>query len=267
MYKNFCKYQSLGNDFIIFDLLDQHAIENPKPDFIGKICNRNFGIGADGVLLISQNKSGILEAQIYNADGSKAEVCFNGLRCVAHYLYTHKDFKNKFHILMGKRSVATSITEVAGEILISNEVGAGEYMGKCEVAITERVFDGHIVEIGNPHFIIEQEVSTEWLDRYGKEISEHKVFPNQTNVEFLWPGERSNEYNMLVYERGCGQTLACSSGAAAVTSFLWEKKIITPGQETVLSMRGGVVISLIDEDGVVTLRATARATFKGKILL
>jgi diaminopimelate epimerase len=263
--KAFWKYQSLGNDFIVFDFLDKKEQVDLSALFLQKLCDRHFGIGADGILFITNSEKQTPELHIYNADGSKAEVCFNGLRCVALHLHEKHDFGEQFDLLMGGRSISTSIKKENETILITNNVGRGRYIEEKRIEIAGRVFRGHVVQMSNPHFIIEEKISKEWLDQHGKEIETHTAFPNKTNVEFLWEQESSGGFHMLVHERGCGQTLACSSGVAAVATFLMHQKKISRDEAIIISMRGGdVIVSVYGEDDIV-LSAGAKKVFEGEL--
>jgi diaminopimelate epimerase len=262
----FYKCQSLGNNFILFDWLDFAANKTNKilqnrqfPKLIENLCDRNFGIGADGVLIILPNAKNI-EALIFNADGSNGGKCLNGLRCVANYLHEKRNTPKTLSILMGKEKIAT-------EVLKNSEIKIALSPAKKidKLSIKKPRLDGYTVDVGNPHFIIWQEIDWEWLAKYGLQISTHEKFPKQTNVEFVWQGQKIGKrqsYNILVFERGCGITMACGTGAAAVMNLLLKLGKINADEEIVLNMLGGEIISSINNRQVIQ-RAKAEIVYKG----
>ena len=231
------------------------------------------------------------EMLIFNADGTQAESCLNGLRCVTHYLVTHHNFPENFSIKLGKRTIECDVErdkkralalrnepmELASvsngspfDLLITNNVGSIEYHGEKTVSISAELinsFEGHIVSVGNPHFIIFEQTSLDWLTKYGMFLESHELFPNKSNIEFVWeePVKTgvAQRYNVLVYERGCGITQACSSGAAAIAGTLFYLKKITPNQKIELIMLGGSVICWVDDNEQVFLQAGAQPVFSG----
>lgn len=276
--KNFIKYQSLGNDFVIFDWYKRPSVfmHNELHDaswkkFVSRICDRHYGVGADGVLIVtSSTPAGMPEMLIFNADGSQAETCLNGIRCVAHYLYTAHHFPDRFDIKVGSRVAECSVLPLTVHCTahdIVTRVGSVTCAGERTIDLSEGSFSGLVASVGNPHFIIFQKTTLEWLTKNGKQIETHPSFAQGTNVEFVWACEdksiHEKRFNVLVYERGCGITLACSSGAAAITGVLLDRGLIIKNQKVTLSMPGGNVQAFVDVDGSVVLQATAQVVFKG----
>ena len=266
--QNFLKYQSLGNDFILFDFLNQNKMDvlhilkqNSWNEFVQKNCNRHFGIGADGILVLLESETKDLpEVFIFNADGSRAEICLNGLRCVAHYLYKHYKYPNEFFVKMGGKLIECQIKKLEDEIEIVTKVPAPNYLCKKKINVLGQEFEGHVVDVGNPHFIIFQKTSIDWLTQNGHLIESHQEFVNKTNVEFVW--QEDDLFNVLVYERGCGITLACSSGATAIAFLLKYLKMIS-NKEVILKMPGGKVSCFIQDDFNILLQAKASLVFQG----
>jgi diaminopimelate epimerase len=264
----FYKYQSLGNDFVLLDFLaksqkeTESFIADPNwPEQVKKMCDRHFGIGADGVLLVLAQ-----QVLIFNADGTQAEKCFNGLRCVAHYLYTKKDYPEKINIVMGKKAYAISIQADAKNLDITLNIEDAVYNGKKELTITKQKLTGHMVDVGNPHFVIEAQTTMEWLKANGKEIEQHQYFPNRANIEFVWQDQvKQNTYNLFVYERGCGITLACGTGAAAVVKVLLQTNKIEKNQQIIIHMSGGKLMTWIDGFGIIWQKGTAAWVFAGHL--
>ena len=204
-------YESLGNKFILFDQ-PNHKI---TPQIAKELCKKH---SIDGVLIVHRGTPPSIT--MFNADGSDGQLCLNGARCVAHYLHTKHNFPNQFDLLMGNKTIATTIE---GD-LITQKIPLGASLGAKKITCDAGEFCGHVVDVGNPHFIIFQKQNLDWLTKNGHLIESHTSFPNKTNVEFVWPTGPS-AYTALIYERGCGVTQACSSGAAAITQLLHEKKL------------------------------------------
>lgn len=275
--KSFIKYQSLGNDFIVFDWYKRPAsyMENELhstawKQFIARICDRHYGVGADGILIITNcPQAGMPEMLIFNADGSQAEMCLNGLRCVAHYLFITYKFPEHFSIKVGTRVIDCLMQqskEQPGMYEVVATVGVITNEGTKTIKTAAGDFQGHVVQVGNPHFIVFDTITQEMLQLHGKLIESHESFPNRTNVEFVWDGgEGKGEkiFNVMVYERGCGVTLACSSGAAAITGLLAEQGSIIKNQKIILHMLGGNVSAWVDNRGYIVLQAGAQQLFKG----
>ena len=143
---------------------------------------------------------------------------------------------------MGDKLIKCQVTDK-----VTLNVGKISYQQPHQLTITDQTINGHIVSAGNPHFIMLQETSLDWLTNNGAYIEQHSDFPNRTNVEFVWPIGQTN-YQVLVYERGCGITLACGTGAAAVLKTLYQLHKIKQNELITLQMQGGVIESYIDSD-------------------
>lgn len=224
----FSKWHGLGNDYVIVAAADIPFDMTPKR--AAALCDRHFGIGADGILLWSTASGGGFRLDIFNPDGSKAEMCGNGIRMLARYLvdrgYTtnttlsiatgagtitptvHPDGQVRVH--MGKAKLGGS-----GIIGYEGDWGKSEAIDvKLEIAGKEYEFT--YVNVGNPHCVIEtQNLDDIDLEFLGRSIENHRLFPNRTNVEFM-KIIGANEVAMRVWERGVGETSACGTGACAV---------------------------------------------------
>jgi len=253
----FLKYHSLQNDFILINA------QNIDPEMVKKLCNRHTGIGADGILLLDG-----LRAKIFNSDGSDGGLCLNGARCIAHYLYAQKNFPKEFEFKMGDKIIRSKILDKNRNIQIQNQIDLGQYFGKKNLKTRFGEILGYLVDVGNPHFITTKKINSEELIKLGCEISHHKEFPNQTNVEFIWPNSDTS-YGVLVYERGCGPTKACSSGAAAIITFLAKEKGLEAGVKITLQMPGGNLNGwwLNEKSPKIVLEASAEFVFSGKLNL
>lgn len=274
----FTKMHGLGNDFVIVDCL-QERVDDPSR-LATKVCDRHFGVGADGLILVLPSSEGDFRMRVFNADGSEAEMCGNGIRCLAKYVYeqglTEKE-ELMVETLAGLKDLKLSVgdgvvwavtvnlgrpklsrkeapmigpdTEVIDEPL---EVGDGEYRVTC-------------VSMGNPHTVIfVDELDSVPLSEIGPQIESHERFPQRTNVEFVQLLDEGN-IRMRVWERGCGETLACGSGAtaAAVASILNGK---ASGRVIVHLPKGDLMVEW-EGDGDVYLTGPAEEVFRGEWLL
>ena len=250
----FIKYHSLGNDLILVDWRHQsldevceHIAVPAWGDDVARMCQRHFGIGADGLLVLSKSPhDSIPEVFVFNADGSRAETCFNGLRCVADYLFRRCGSSGRVDIIMGGRCC---VCQKIGDDIVT-AVGKAICSGSRTIHVAQKALEGHVVSVGNPHFVILGKTTPRWLSLHGKAIERHELFPRRTNVEFVWkPIESMSCYRVLVHERGCGMTLACSSGVAAITGVLGAQGRISALQQTTYSLPGGQLVSWIDAEG------------------
>jgi len=235
MLKNtikFTKMNGLGNDFIIVDGKDVSEKQLNYGELAKKMCDRNFGIGADGLIIVNPTDVKAdtdISWRIFNSDGSEPQMCGNGIRCFAKYVY-EKGIINK-----KKFTVWTLAGIITPEILDNGEVKVD--MGKpileaklvpvlveeldCVInyplEINGKEFNITAVSMGNPHCIIFTEEDSFSLAReFGPKIETHPMFPEKTNVEFVKVLSRNN-IKIDVWERGCGITLACGTGACAST--------------------------------------------------
>ena len=223
----FTKMNGLGNDFVILDYEEFQKTDLSPDKLAFKLCNRNFGIGADGLIIVNPDTDKADISWIfYNSDGSVAQMCGNGMRCFARYIFDKK-FINKKEF-----SVETKAGIIVPKIISDNEVRVN--MGQpvlipekipCKAktnlnipySIGDKTFVLNAVSMGNPHCIIFVENDSKNLAlKYGSVIENDKLFPEKTNVEFTEILSR-DEIIINVWERGCGITLACGTGACAAT--------------------------------------------------
>ncbi len=264
---------ALGNDAVILDCLKQQ-VSNPT-HLARKLCNRHTGIGADQLVLLTKSRKADFGVRFFNADGSEAEMCGNGIRCLARYV---KDWglSQKKHLTFES---AAGIKEVhlKGKI-IEADVGEPRMKGKeIPVNLSGRVINRPLkleskefritcLSVGNPHCVIFQENLAEFpLERYGPMIENHHIFPKRTNVSFVNVLSR-NEIHMRVWERGVGPTLGCGTGAcaAAVASVLNG----FTGRKVMVHQPGGKLeIEWNRKDNHIIMRGPAEIVFTGEIAL
>lgn len=252
---NFTKMQGLGNDFVVLDYEEYKKTNKTPEELAKKLCDRHFGIGADGLMIVNPNTT---ETDIgwffYNNDGSIAQMCGNGIRCFAKYVY-EKGLVNKKEFSIETKA-GTIIPKILDNGLIKVNMNKPILEPKkipvnvennlnFEVKVSDRTFIANAISMGNPHCVIITDEDTKELAlKYGREIETHKLFPEKTNVEFIKILSR-NEMNLDVWERGCAITLACGTGAcASVTSAILnglcdkEVKVNLPGGQLIIEWDG-----------------------------
>lgn len=228
---HFTKWHGLGNDFILMEEGPGFIPEEQLPGFARMICDRNFGVGADGLVLVFLDK-GILNMRIFNTDGSEAEMCGNAIRCVARYAYERGLVRNRCFeintragikvpevILDDERVVAVKV-DMGEPILKGEAIPVAGYQGKEMVVEEEINVEGErykftAVSMGNPHCLIfVPDVTAAPVKTLGPRLEHHEIFPKHTNVEFI-EVKTPEEINLRVWERGVGETLACGTGTCA----------------------------------------------------
>ena len=224
----FTKMQGCGNDYVYVDLFKE-KIENPAKLSIA-VSDRHFGIGSDGLITIGPSETADFQMHIYNADGSEAEMCGNGVRCVAKYVYDHGLTDQteitvetgagiKTLLLTVENKKVSQVRVDMGEPILNPELIPVEADG--DTVIDEKIYvDGkewHMtcVSMGNPHAVVFVEDTDAFeLENYGPQFENHPRFPKRTNVEFVHVISRT-EASMRVWERGSAETLACGTGTCA----------------------------------------------------
>ena len=282
MKYNFSKYQGLGNDFIIFDArgdnLDNLFTEN-KDNIIEHLCNRNFGIGADGIILILESKNKyFVKMRIFNSDGSEPEMCGNGIRCLIAYLNDNNEIIEKSEIQIETKAglILTSIdgnenikVNMGEPILSPDDIPTKLLMNNLtvpngKITINDQILNVYAASMGNPHMIVfVNKIEEIPFEKWGKYLEKHNTFPNDTNVHFVELIDKSN-IKVKVWERGCGPTLACGSGACAclvVTSKLGK----TLNKANVYLPGGKLEIDWPYQKGSVLMKGPALKVFSGEI--
>ena len=223
----FTKMNGLGNDFIILDYKEYQKTNLPPDKLALKLCDRNFSIGADGLIIINPNTDRADISWIfYNSDGSPAQMCGNGMRCFARYVYDNKIIDKKEFtvetragIIVPKIISDTEIRVNMGTPILEPSKIPSKTTTNLNIPykINDDNFLLNLVSMGNPHCIIFVEQNSRNLAlKYGSIIEHDSIFPEKTNVEFVEILSR-NEVIVNVWERGCGITLACGTGACATT--------------------------------------------------
>jgi diaminopimelate epimerase len=262
----FVKVEGLGNDFLVVDLRPgKPAAGNDSatdPKVVRALCDRHFGVGGDGVLAILPGDKGDARMRLLNADGSEAEMCGNGIRCVAKVLYDRDPALHRqlLRIDTGAGLLECRIEDHAGQAeMVTVEMGrpqldppqipvaapAGPPLVKSR--LVEGPFAFTPVSMGNPHavfFIDDRAADLRVLaETHGRGIEHHPLFPRRTNVEFarVRQGPAGTEIDMVVWERGCGITLACGTGACATVVAACLEGRASPDQEIPVHLPGGTL--------------------------
>ena len=225
----FWKMHGLGNDYIVIDNRDERISDTEATDLARKLCRRRFSVGADGVLFVSDSKVADVKMRIFNADGSEAEMCGNGIRCFAKYCYENNiALKRELVVetLAGnKRAWMMVESGLVQSVMVDMDLPAIErsripMLGEgtavnIDLQVNGETYKATCLSVGNPHCVIFVDIVADFpVQQIGPKIENHRIFLNKTNVEFAQVLGK-NEVKVRVWERGCGETLACGTGACA----------------------------------------------------
>ena len=264
----FTKMHGIGNDYIFIDRIKNKYLELSEedlPKLTRYFSKEHFGIGSDGIILLDNSDKADFKMRIFNKDGGEAEMCGNGIRCFAKYIYDNKmTMKNKISI-----ETLAGIKEV--EFIKNNSGIIEEYrvnMGKAKIEginilnILGQKFYINKISIGNPHCIIfVRNVDRVNIEKYGPLIENNSIFPNKTNVEFVQILDR-NLIKMRVWERGAKETYACGTGACATVACGYYKNLLNRNVKVLL--KGGELKIEIDEKtNLVYMQGIATKVFDG----
>jgi len=277
----FTKMHGCGNDYVYINGFTQHVPQEQKADFVRRISDRHFGIGSDGAIFINPAKEADFEMEMYNADGSRSEMCGNGMRCVGKYVYDYgltnqTEFsvvsagKMKYLTLTVENGKAVQIrVNMGNPILTPAEipvVAEGENVIDAPITVLDKEYKMTCVSMGNPHAVVFVDNVMEFpLQEVGPYFENHERFPNRTNTEFVQVVDRSH-IKMRVYERGTGETLACGTGccASAVACVL---NGLTDTKVAVEVLGGVVYIEWDREENLIYMTGPGETVFDGEIEL
>jgi diaminopimelate epimerase len=283
---SFVKMHGLGNDFILTDCLNKSLGDSSFLSYLAKkLCDRNFGIGADGLILILPSSKADLRMRIFNFDGSEAQMCGNGIRCFAKYAYENKLIsKNKFAVetLAGIITPELIFQDLKNKKVLRIKVNMGTpKLRRREIPMNgedtpkvvneilkinpEQTFKITCVSMGNPHCIIfVDDVQSIPVDEIGPKIENHSFFPEKTNVEFIHILNRK-EINFRVWERGVGETLACGTGAcAALVAAVLNNKT---DRKATIHLQGGDLDIQWANDGNIYMTGPVELVFRGEMTI
>ena len=275
----FTKMQGLGNDYVYVDCTRQELLDPEKTARI--VSDRHFGIGSDGLILICPSDKADFEMRMYNADGSRGEMCGNGIRCVAKYVYDYglTDQTSISVETLGGIKYLDLTVEHGKVSLVKVDMGtpilepsripvaaSGTRVVDEPLDVEGKVYHMTCVSMGNPHAVIfMDDVAGLDLEKIGPSFENHERFPNRVNTEFVKVLDQ-NTVEMRVWERGSGETLACGTGACAVAvaSIL---NGYTEDQVTVRLLGGDLEIFWDRAEDKVYMTGPAKVVFDGEICL
>ena len=269
----FTKMQGLGNDYVYVNGFEER-IENPS-EMAVKVSNRNFGVGSDGLILINPSEKADFEMEMYNADGSRGEMCGNGIRCVAKYVYDY-GLTDKTHIsveTLGGIKYLDLTVEDGKVVLVRVDMGspiltpaqipviADEAEAVAvPILVDETEYQMTCVSMGNPHAVIfMDDIEHLEIEKIGPKFEHHERFPNRVNTEFV---KVLHTASMRVWERGSGETLACGTGACAV-AVACILGGYTENKVTVKLLGGDLLIEWDREQNKIYMTGPAEVVFDG----
>lgn len=275
----FTKMHGCGNDYIYINGFVETITQDKKPKLAQSLSDRHFGIGGDGVIFINQTDMADFEMEMYNADGSRAEMCGNGIRCVAKYVYDHgMTEKTKLSIIscgqikylelfLENGKVSTVKVNMGAPILMAADIPVicdSEKVIADRLEVGNQVYQMTCVSMGNPHAVIFMEdVENLNLEQIGPLFEHHVRFPNRINTEFVKVVDRTH-VDMRVWERGTGETLACGTGCcAAVVACVLNG--LTEEEVAVKLLGGEIIIKWDRKDNLVYMTGPAATVFEGEI--
>lgn len=274
----FTKMHGLGNDYVYMDAINQ-KIEN-RSELAKFVSDRHFGIGSDGLILICPSEKADFRMQMFNQDGSEAEMCGNGIRCVGKFVYDKGLTKKETITVETLAGIKTLVMTAKNGKIETARVDMGEPILEPEkipvisnenpvknlkLEVEDKDFTFTCVSMGNPHAVtfIKEDVNKFDICKYGAKLEVNKAFPKKANIEFINVIE-DKTLNMRVWERGAGETLACGTGACAVTVAAilngYTKRAVT-----VHLLGGDLKIEWNKNDNHVYMTGPATTVFEGKI--
>ena len=280
----FTKMQGCGNDYVYVNGFEERVSDSEKPELVRRLSDRHFGIGGDGVIFINPAAEADFEMEMYNADGSRSEMCGNGIRCVGKFVYD-KGLTDKRRISVvsaGKIKYLDLTVEGTdgsagrGEVVRVNMgspilepalipvEAAGDRVVDEPILVGGREYRMTCVSMGNPHAVVFSEHVVEMaLEQIGPLFEGHERFPNRINTEFVEIRDRKNCF-MRVWERGTGETFACGTGCCAVL-VAGVLNGLTDNAITVKLLGGELFIEWDREENLIYMTGPAVTVFEGEV--
>lgn len=285
----FTKMHGCGNDYIYVNGFRENVPQEKKPEAVRFLSDRHFGVGGDGVIFINPSGEADFEMEMFNADGSRAQMCGNGIRCVAKYVYD-KGLTDSEHITVVSagsvkrldltverpegepeaRGIVTGVRVNMGSPVLEPGripvVADGESVINEPIYVEEREYRMTCVSMGNPHAVVFAEgVADRKLEKIGPLFENHVRFPERVNTEFVEVLDRQTVF-MRVWERGTGETLACGTGCCA-TAVACVLNGLTDTRITVKLLGGELQIEWDREENTVYMTGPAAVVFEGEVEL
>jgi diaminopimelate epimerase len=259
----FAKYEGLGNDFVLIEAANENEL---SCEAASALCDRHFGIGADGVvLLLPPRVPGCdIRMRVINADGSVPEMCGNGVRCVALHVARARGLREgliRVDTDAGLRACA--VEDRQGEGFVTVDMGVVRLGGDRDVVLDGEHIAVAVADAGNPHAVLFGDFARVDVERLGPRLASHHDFPNGTNVEFAH--SRSDGFDLIVWERGVGVTLACGTGACATVAVASAKGLAAQGVPIAVHLAGGRLEVTVANGGHTKMRGPARHVFSGAV--
>lgn len=278
----FTKMQGCGNDYVYVNGMEEKLAPEKKAEVVRFLSDRHFGIGSDGVIFINAAKEADFEMEMYNADGTRSEMCGNGIRCVAKFVYDKglTQDKNISIVSAGKvkyldltvdenNKVSLVKVNMGSPILVPEQIPVvfeGEQVVDAPILVQGEEFRVTCVSMGNPHAVVFVDQTAEMnLEEIGPYFENHEAFPNRTNTEFVEVVDR-NHVKMRVWERGTGETLACGTGCCA-TVVAAVLNGLTDTDVEVEVLGGKIQIFWDREANLVYMTGPATTVFEGEITI
>lgn len=274
----FTKMHGIGNDYIYFNCMDEE-IKNPE-ELSLKLSDRHFGVGGDGIVLILPSDKADFRMRMFNADGSEGKMCGNASRCIGKYVYEKKLTDKTEVTLETLAGIKTLNLKVDGEKVTEVEVNMGEaitdpkkipVLFDKDIVVNEKMdvcgekYRITCVSMGNPHCIVYMNnIDNLEIEKIGPKFENHKLFPERINTEFVEVIDR-NTLKMRVWERGSGETLACGTGACAVTVASVLNGFCNKDEEVTVKLLGGDLKIKYLSNGLVYMTGPAEFVFEGRI--
>lgn len=273
----FTKWHGLGNDFILMETTPEMVPPERFAGFARRICDRNFGVGGDGLVFVFQDAQGMVNMRIFNADGSEPEMCGNAIRCVAKYAYQRgMTGENTFQIrtkagvkvpelILDKGSIVAVKVDMGEPILEREQIPVcgdpGSRVVNEKIQVDSEVMEFTAVSMGNPHCLIfVPDAGNAPVRALGPRLECHRLFPRRTNVEFVEVLGR-DEVRVRVWERGVGETLACGTGACATA--VGGALAGRLGRKVQVHLPGGELLVEWAENNHVYMTGPAEEVFRG----
>lgn len=274
----FTKMHGIGNDYIYFNCMNEE-IKNPE-ELSLKLSDRHFGVGGDGIVLIMPSDKADFRMRMFNADGSEGKMCGNASRCIGKYVY-EKGLTDKTKVTLETLAgIKTLNLTVEDGIVTEVEVNMGmaitdpkkipvsmdkDIVVKEKIDVCGEEYEITCVSMGNPHCIVYMDdIDNLEIEKIGPKFENHELFPERINTEFVEVIDK-NTLKMRVWERGSGETLACGTGACAVTVASVLNNYCNKDEEIIVKLLGGDLKIKYLSNGLVYMTGPAEFVFEGRI--
>lgn len=263
----FWKYHGLGNDFVVVDRRGRPDISRAVSR---AVCDRHTGVGADGILGLYDDPdvSGRLFMRVFNADGSVADMCGNGLRCFVRWLVEEIGVAPRPMVVgtdAGPQACIPVLDDAERLVAVSVNLGSPRFAGPADVVVGGRGYTGEDLFLGNPHYVILRAPDPGEAGALGPGLSTHERFPRDTNVEWL-DVRGSDEAAVVIYERGCGLTRACGTGGGGAAAVGVRLGLLAADTDLRIEMPGGTLRYRVAADfSEVWMTGPAEPVFRGEL--